>query len=57
MVTEILDKIDRKLTVVHAEVMKNRVEIAKLKVRSSLWGGIAGVGGALVVLIWKLMEV
>ncbi len=42
-----LDKIDRAVERIDVEVRKNGKDIASLKVKSSLWGGLAGaIGGA-----------
>lgn len=45
--THTIKRIEKKLDCIDEKVQKNGKEIASLKVKSSLWGGLAGaVGGA-----------
>jgi hypothetical protein len=49
------DKIDKTLERLGNDIVACRLEIAKLKLRSSLWGGFAGLGAALGVVVWKFI--
>jgi hypothetical protein len=43
-----LDNLDEKVT-------NLRVEVAKLKVKASVWGGVGGVITAVGILLWKVL--
>jgi len=55
----VLDKLDENAkdhAQLSGDVQTIKVEIAKLKIKSSLWDAAAGMLPALVVLIWQLLE-
>ena len=51
-----LDSLSASMLVVNKTLEEIKIEIALLKLRSSFWGAVAGVGGAVVILALEYMR-
>lgn len=51
-----LDEQGREMALVRAELTKVRVAVGGLKVRSSIWGGLAGFGAAMGALLYLALR-
>ena len=51
-----LESIDDTLGAVQKEIVQMKIEIAMLKIKSSLWGALAGLGSAGGLLIWEMIK-
>ena len=50
------EKQDERLASLADEVTKLREEVAGLKVKSGVWGGVAGIVPAAIAIVWSLLK-